>query len=304
MSTSSITRKPWLAFALATLAILATTASGCGKEGASSTAGPATSGSAAKRDVQASDFAKAKFDRSTTIDNKWFPLKPGTQLHYMGSSVEDGQRLHHRVVFTITDMTKVIDGIEAVVAWDRDYTTGKLVEEELVFFAQDNDGNVWHLGQYPEVFENGKLVETPAWITGLKGARAGVFVRANPRLGSSDYSQGFAPKPINWIDRARVYKTGVHTCVPAGCFDDVTVLEEFELDKPDAFQLKYHAPGVGDVRVGWRGAGEDTRETLVLERIVHLDADGLAEARAEAMRLEARAYRFSKYVYGQTEPAS
>ncbi|MDX6534899.1 MAG: hypothetical protein QOF68_2643, partial [Gaiellales bacterium] len=216
------------AVALATLAILVTP--GCGEQ-SGVTGGPPTSISAARRDVQASDFAKAVFDRSTAIDNKWFPLTPGTQLRYIGSSVEDGQRLHHRVVFTITDLTKVIDGVETVVAWDRDYTTGELVEEELVFFAQDNGGNVWHLGQYPEVYENGRLVETPAWITGVEGARARVFVRADPRLGSSDYSQGFAPKPINWIDRARVYKTGAHTCVPAGCFDDVIIIEEFELDK-------------------------------------------------------------------------
>ncbi|MEV7907643.1 hypothetical protein [Streptomyces anulatus] len=52
-----------------------------------------------------------------------------------------------------------------LVAWDRDYSDGKLVETELAFFAQDDDGNVWHFGQYPEVHENGRLVEAPAWLS-------------------------------------------------------------------------------------------------------------------------------------------
>jgi hypothetical protein len=38
--------------------------------------------------------------------------------------------------------------------------------------------------------------------------------------------------------------------VPIDCYDEVLVIEEFERNKPGAFQLKYYAPGVGDVRVG------------------------------------------------------
>jgi len=265
--------------------------SGCGEDAASTGGGQSAKASTPPEEIQAKDFANAKFDHSTTIDHKWLPLVPGTQLDFSGSSIDDGERLSHRVLFTVTDLTKRIGNVETVVAWERDFTNGELEEAELVFFAQDNDGNVWHLGQYPEEYdENGNIVATPAWIAGLAGARAGVFIRANPRLGSSDYSQGFAPKPINWVDRARVYKAGIRTCVPAACYDDVVVTEEFELDKPDAYQLKYYAPGVGNVRVGWRGAKEDQREVLVLERVDRLDADGLADARREALKLETRAY--------------
>jgi hypothetical protein len=255
------------------------------------------------KSVSAKDFDPANFDQPTEIDNGWFPLKPGTQFVYEGSSIVDEGREPHRVVFTVTDLTKVVNGVRTLVAWDRDYGSGELLETELAFFAQDNDGNVWHLGQYPEEYEQGKLVDAPAWIAGLKGARAGVAMKAEPQLGAPSYSQGYAPPPINWIDRARAYKVGQDTCVPAGCYEDVLVTEEFERTKPGAFQLKYYGPDVGNVRVGWRGPTEDEKERLVLVDLVQLDQQALAKVREQALELEKRAYRVSKDVYGRTPPA-
>jgi hypothetical protein len=206
-------------------------------------------------------------------------------------------------VFTVTDLTKVVSGVRALVLWDRDYSAGELVEAELAFFAQDHDGNVWNLGEYPEEYEQGKLVKAPAWIAGLEGARAGILIKAAPQLGAPSYAQGYAPPPVDWADRARVYRTGERTCVPASCYDDVLVTEEYERDKPGAYQLKYYAPDVGNVRVGWRGPNEEDREKLVLVDLVQLDSRALAEARKHALAQEKRAYRVSKDVYGQTPPA-
>jgi uncharacterized protein YbaA (DUF1428 family) len=98
----------------------------------------------------------ANFDRSATVDNKWMPYKAATQFVYTGKS-NDGQK---RLVFTVTDLVKVVGGVRNVVIWDRDYTDGELVEAELAFFAQDNDGNVWHTGEYPEDYEGGKIVDS------------------------------------------------------------------------------------------------------------------------------------------------
>jgi hypothetical protein len=255
------------------------------------------------REVEASDFSSARFDHSTQIDNRWFPARPGMRYTYLGSTIEDGVREEHRVVFVVTSLTKVIDGVETVVGWDRDYADGALVEAEILFSAQDNGGNVWHLGEYPEEYEEGKLVKTPGWIAGVEGARAGVFMRADPRLGSRDHSQGYAPPPINWADRARVYKVGQTTCVPAGCYNDVLVMEEFQNDKPEAFQLKYYVEGIGSVRVGWRGPKEDSREVLVLQSVERLDAAALAEADNAAREMERHAYKLLPAVFGDTEPA-
>ncbi len=248
------------------------------------------------------DFDSKNFDRSTRIDNEWFPLKPGTRWVYEGFSFEDGKRLPHRVVSTVTDLSKVIAGVRAIVVWDQDYSAGKLGETEIIFFAQDKDGNVWHLGEYPEVYEGGKLVEAPAWIHGIQDAKAGIIMKAEPRLGTPSYSEGWAPS-VPWTDRGVVYQMGQKTCVPLKCYEDVLVIDETSKEEPNAHQLKYYARGVGYVRVGWRGKGEKTKETLELVKVEQLSPAALAEARAEALKLEKRAYQISKKVYAHTPPA-
>ncbi len=37
----------------------------------------------------AKDFERAQFDDPTHIDNRWLPLRPGTQLVYEGSAIPD-----------------------------------------------------------------------------------------------------------------------------------------------------------------------------------------------------------------------
>jgi uncharacterized protein YbaA (DUF1428 family) len=88
------------------------------------------------------------------------PLKPGTQWAYEGTFVdEDGDSIARRLEFTITDLTKEIEGVRTVVAWIVDYNDGEVVEKEIAFYAQDDDGNVWYLGEYPEEYEGGEFVK-------------------------------------------------------------------------------------------------------------------------------------------------
>lgn len=250
------------------------------------------------------DFDPNNFDhRSAQIDNEWFPLKPGTRLTWDGTTIDDeGKAIPHRVVFTVTDLTKLIAGVRTVVCWDQDYSDGELEETELVFFAQDNDGNVWHLGQYPEVYEEGKLVEAPAWLNGFEEAKAGIMMKAKPQLGTPSYSQGWAPS-VDWTDRGQAYQMGLKISVPAGSYEDVLVIDETARSEPGAHQLKYYARGVGNIKVGWMGEGEKTKETLDLVKIEQLDPKALAEVHAEALKLEKRAYEISKNVYAHTPPA-
>ena len=88
-----------------------------------------------------------------------------------------------------------------------------------------------------------------------QGARAGPAMLANSTPGPT-YSQGWGPA-VDYTDRGRVYKLGQETCVAAGCYKDVLVTDEFALDEPEARQLKYYAPGVGNVRVDWMERDEE-----------------------------------------------
>jgi len=254
----------------------------------------------------AKDFQRAQFDKSSPyITNKYLPLKPGMRLIYKGSAIPEDQktRVKRRVVTTVTDLSKWIDGVRTLVIWEKDYTAGELGESELAFFAQDKAGNVWLVGEYPEEYENRKVVDAPTWISGRKGAHAGIAMLANPKVGSPDYAQGFAPPPVEFIDRARVYKKGQKTCVPVECYKDVLVIEEFEKGVPGVFHLKYYAPKVGLVKVGWRGANEEEKETLALVKRQQLSSKAMAKARKTALNLDNRAYKRSADVYGNTPRA-
>jgi hypothetical protein len=249
----------------------------------------------------ATDFDSNNFSNPTKINNQWFPLGPGTQLILEGHANRGGGPLPHQVVFTVTDLTKVINGVRTVVIWDQDINEGQLVEAELAFFAQDNAGSVWNLGEYPEEYEGKVFLGAPnTWIAGLAGAEGGIHMLAKPLLGTSWYLQGSAPE-IDFLDCAKVFKTGETTCVPFKCYEDVLVTDETSpLDQGGGSQRKYHAPGVGIIQVG--AVADREGETLVLVKIVHLSPGALAKARQAALKLDKRGYQVSD-VYRQTLPA-
>lgn len=247
------------------------------------------------------DFDSARFGTPTEIDNQWLPMSPGTRLVYEGVTVIDGEEIPHRVVTTVTDLTKQIGDVHTVVLWEEDYEVDELVEAELAFFAQDDAGNVWLLGEYPEEYVGGEIVATPAWISGLQEARPGILMQADPQPGTPSYAQGWGPA-VEWYDRAQVFEAGQSNCVPVGCYEDVVVIDEFGLTEPNFFQVKYYAPGLGVVRVGWKGPDPD-QEILELIEIVQLGPEEMAEVRARALELEGRGYDLNKDVYGQTLPA-
>ncbi len=251
-----------------------------------------------------SDFDAKNFSDSTTIDNKYSPLEPGMQFIFEGRSNRGLGRLPHQVIFTVTDLVKEINGVRTVVLWDRDVNAGKLLEGELALWAQDDDGNVWLLGEYPEEYdERGRFEAAPdTWLAGVDRAQAGIMMRADPKAGTSRYRQGLAPT-IGFADVARVEQTGQRDCVPTGCYDDVVVTRETNPEEPDdGFQLKYYAPGVGNTRAAPRGGKE--KEILVLVKIRKLGSNELAAARRSALVLDRRAYRSRPTVWGDTPPAT
>jgi hypothetical protein len=247
------------------------------------------------------DFDHNNFEHPTTISNEWMPMQPGTRWVYEGTAVDDeGNTVNRRIEFTVTDLTKEIDGVRTVVGWIEDFTDGKLTEKEIAFYAQDNAGNVWYFGEHPEDYENGQFVEAPTWIAGFQGAKPGIVMMGKPQLGAPNVYQGWGPE-VGWSDYARVEQMGLETCVPVDCYEDVLVNTEANLDEEGAFQLKYFARGVGEVRIGWRGA-DPTQEQLQLVEYKQLSLQDLAEIHAQAMELEKHAYEVSQEAYGQTAP--
>jgi hypothetical protein len=264
--------------------------------GGKTTAAPAPAPASAPQ-VGEKDFNIKNFSaRSINVDNKFLPLTPGQQYTLTGTTTAGS----HQVVFTVSDVTKWVDHVRTVVIWDRDFQDGQLSEEELAFMAQDDAGNVWSLGEYPEVHEDNGTVDAPdTWLAGHNGATAGVLMRANPQTNTSAYVQGRAPD-IQFLDKARVAQTNQKVCVPTGCYTGVLVVDEWNpLAQPaDGHQFKYHAPGVGVVQIVGKGGTE--QETLVLTKIHTLSSSEMAAASARVLVLDKRAYTLAKAVYAKT----
>jgi hypothetical protein len=223
---------------------------------------------------------------------------------YAGTAKNDsGRVVQHRVVFYVTDVTKRIGGVDTRVMWDRDFYGGRLKEDELTFWAQDDGGSVWNYGEYPEEVAHGRVTGAPdSWIAGIRRARQGITMPARPRVGAPAYPQGFAPA-IGFADSARAWKAGARTCVPAGCYRDVLVNEEWAPGEKGAHQLKYYAPNVGLVRVGYKGRVTDA-ERLVLVGVTRLGARARARVTKAVLEMDRRGKRVSPKVYGLTAPAS
>ncbi|MFN8444074.1 MAG: hypothetical protein U0175_25050 [Caldilineaceae bacterium] len=263
---------------------------------------PATSNPPNADDNLPPALEPSNFSHPTQIDNPWLPMPVGTHFVYEGTNIQDdGTAVPHRLEVTVTDLTKMIGGVPSVVTWDTDYEDGILVEAEVAFYAQDDAGTVWRMGEYPEEFADGKFLQATSWIHGIEGALAGIEMPADPQLGTPSYAQGWGPA-VDWSDRGQVDQMGQQLCVPSQCYDNVLIIAETTKAEPDAVQLKSFAQGVGNIYVGWRGSGEMTKEVLQLTKVEKLSDEALAEARTQALLLEQHGYQVSKNVYALTIP--
>ena len=247
------------------------------------------------------DYGKANWDnQSHLVTNSLLPLEPGTQRVFEGRSSVTGAPLPHRVTFTVTSLTKIVDGVRGAVVRDVDESDGAVVEGELAVFAQDVAGNVWNLGEYPEEYVGGAFAGAPdVWFTGVGDAEPGIHMPAKPDVGLPEYLQGWVPG-IEFLDCATIVDTNAKVDVPAGSFSNVLVThEQSPLDPEGGVQVKYHAPGVGIVNIG--SIGDPEAETLELTKFDRLSAGRLRAANREAHILDQRGLQCSA-VYAQTTP--
>jgi hypothetical protein len=174
-------------------------------------------------------------DFTTTIDNEYFPMKPGTTFVYQGGTESDRM--------TVTHSTEKVMGVECVVVDDRAWEDGKLVEKTYDWFAQDKKGNVWYFGEDTKEYENGKVVSTKgSWEAGVDGAKPGIMMQAEPKVGQT-YRQEYYPGEA--MDMARVLGSNVSVTVPYGSFDRVLETKEWTPLEPVFFEKKYYVRGVG-----------------------------------------------------------
>lgn len=241
-----------------------------------------------------STFNPKNFSASLTDANRWVPMVPGIQSIREGFVSVGGRRLPHIRVTTVTDVTKMINGVRAVLVLDQDFDGGQLSEQAIDYLAEDEGGNVWYVGSYTEAYEGGQFLNAEdAWLAGVNGAVPGLYLSANPKTGTPPYDQVNIPGVEQ--STAQVVKVGQRTCVPFKCYTDVVVIQE------EGTENKYWAPGVGGILTEpLSGASQETEELI---NIRQLSQEALAELSAETLRLDRNAAVRVPSVFGGSEPA-
>jgi hypothetical protein len=189
---------------------------------------------------------------TTHVTNPWFPLLPGTVYRYEG--IKDGKP--SRELLTVTHRTKTIAGVECVVVDDRLWVGGHLAERTNDWYAQDRKGNVWYFGEdTAELDENGKVTTTEgSWRTGVKGARAGILMPAQPRVGQTgleEYWKGHAED---------------HFRVLGYLGKNVLLTEETTPLEPGVVDHKMYARGTGTVLERTVKGGDEINELVSVRR--------------------------------------
>jgi hypothetical protein len=201
------------------------------------------------------------------INNRYFPLRPGTTLTYRGS--KDGKPLQS--AFEVTRRTKVILGVTTIEIKDTVNVGGELHEQTLDWFAQDKQGNVWYFGEDAEDYEKGVVVSTEgSWEAGQPVAGPGSAVAqpgivmpsqmhagdpAAPEFGVDTFRQECAPGVAE--DTFTITGLEQSISVPFGSFEQVVQTQETSPVKPGLVEHKWYAPCVGLVRAVMVEGGTD-----------------------------------------------
>lgn len=264
--TGRLKRTPRVTASTVALALVAVLAAGCRS---SSNASSSTSAASA---TSASDLAPTNgtyaptidpADFVATIDNRYFPLQPGTAFHYKG--VAENGKTPQTDDMVVTRQTKVILGVECTVVRDTVSSRGKPIEHTVDWYAQDKAGNVWYMGEDTRELQDGKFVKADdSWEAGVGGAKPGIIMPGDPQRGDSyrqEYYPGFA------LDQARVLGPGGPIAVPNGSYEDtlLTVETAPRLD-PGVAERKWYVAGVGDVK---EHTVSGNREEIVLVSVTH-----------------------------------
>jgi hypothetical protein len=191
------------------------------------------------------------------IDNPYFPLPVGRVLVYKG--IRDGR--HQIDTVTVTDQTKVIQGITATTVLDvATSPKGKLLERTMDWYAQDVDGNVCYLGEDTVAYlPNGKTDTSGSWEAGVNGAQAGIIMEADPQVPDAyrqEYLKGEAE------DTAWIVGRGGSVKVPYGTVTDVLISLEHTVLEPKVVDEKVYAPGLGIVLERTLAGGQEVAKLV------------------------------------------
>jgi hypothetical protein len=226
------------------LALIAAVAGGCGSSGESSSASTksASASPAPTEGNYSPSIDPANF--GGPVDNRYFPLKPGTSLRYTGVA-ENGKTPQTDVALVTREKKKIL-GVTCSVVRDTVTSLGRPVERTYDWYAQDKQGNVWYFGEDARNYKSGRFVKAgDSWEDGVDGAKPGIIMEAHPKPGDA-YRQEYYPGHAE--DQARVLGSGGAVKVPYRSFVKTLATIERSGLEPGRREKKYYALGVGEIK--------------------------------------------------------
>ena len=194
------------------------------------------------------EFEAGNFPAPTSLTNDFWGLRLGgpTSAVFFSES-DDGCEVSQSVVESTTGMGFFDDpyDIDAVVIRDREWVdedcTGEyvLAEDTFDWYAQDEDGNVWYMGEDTTAWDDEEncLTTEGSWKAGDDEAVPGVIMLGEPRPGVSyrqEYYEGEAE------DAARVLRLNATVSIEDGEFTGCLMTKEYTPLAPGEVEHKFY----------------------------------------------------------------
>jgi hypothetical protein len=177
-----------------------------------------------------------------SITNPYLPYRPGTVDVYSG--VKDGKT--QRDVVRVTRRTRRILGVTCTVVTDVASHGRTVLEQTTDWYAQDVHGNVWYFGEATRARNpDGTYDTSGSWLAGAHGARPGIVMTADPRVGDAhrqEYWAGHAEDQYWLVDLTSSVR------VPRGTFPHAARTLEWSRLEPGVIDEKFYVRGIGVVK--------------------------------------------------------
>jgi hypothetical protein len=187
------------------------------------------------------------------VGNAYFPLTPGLVTHLRGT--DGGERFREKV--RVTHRTRMISGVQAVVVHDVvRRQDGTLAETTDDWYANDDQGNVWYLGEDTATYdEHGQLEDREgSWEAGVDGAEPGIVMPAGPRPPTAtrmELLKGVAEDQAWVVQRLR------HVRVAGTRYAGIVRTLEWSRLEPRVISQKFYAAGLGIIEERDIAAGDE-----------------------------------------------
>ncbi|MDZ4805035.1 MAG: hypothetical protein SGI90_09265 [Candidatus Eisenbacteria bacterium] len=192
------------------------------------------------------DLYQPVFTNPLNITNPLFPISILDRAVFLGTA--DGESFRSETTLLAGSKTIVINGedVETLVSQYVAFIDGRIEEVAYDWYAQDDLGAVWYLGEDVFNYDDGVVVDlNGTWLAGREGPAA-MIMPANPQVGDV-----WRPENACGIVFEEVIATAINVTVdgPSGQVPGALMVSELHMDA--TYEPKTFAPGYGEFSTGF-----------------------------------------------------